>query len=78
MADPLDPLIGAFGVVNALRPLQGGGGRGRVLLAFSPPDCCEYQEILNLRWVGQGETSIHGIQAAAKPVFVLRGQRAEH
>lgn len=54
VAEPLDPLIGAFGIVNALRPLQGGGGRGRVLLAFSPPACCEYQEILNLRWVGQG------------------------
>jgi hypothetical protein len=47
----LDPVMGAFSVVNALRPLDAHGGQGRVLLAFSPPDCCEYQEILTLRWV---------------------------
>jgi hypothetical protein len=47
---PLDPLIGAFSLVNALRPLEPCGGQGRVLLAFNPPDCCEYQEILTLRW----------------------------
>lgn len=52
MAAPLDPLIGAFSIVNALRPLEPGGGTGRVLLAFSPTDCSEYQEIITLRWVG--------------------------
>lgn len=49
IAAPLDPLIGAFSLVNALRPLEPSGGQGRVLLAFSPPDCCEYQETLTLR-----------------------------
>lgn len=47
---PLDPLIGAFSLVNALRPLDPSGGQRRVMLAFNPPDCCEYQEILTLRW----------------------------
>lgn len=51
IAAPLDPLVGAFGIVNALRPVQPLGGEARVLLAFSPPDCCEYQETLTLRWV---------------------------
>jgi hypothetical protein len=54
---PLDPLIGAFSIVNALRPLEPSGGTGRVLLAFSPPDCSEYQEIITLRCVAAWQPS---------------------
>jgi hypothetical protein len=47
-AQPLDPTAGAFSIVNALRPLPPGGS-ARVLLAFTPQHCCEYQETLCLR-----------------------------
>lgn len=47
-AAPLDP-AGVFSVVAALRPLPPGGD-GRLLLAFCPQACCEYWEVLTLRW----------------------------
>lgn len=58
VAAPLDPLVGAFTLVNALRPLAPQGGQGRVLLAFCPSHCCEYQEMLALRCEQQLEVSL--------------------
>jgi hypothetical protein len=47
-SSPLDP-EGIFAIVNALRPVEGLGGSGKVLLAFAPRACREYYEVLTIR-----------------------------
>lgn len=49
-SSPLDP-EGIFAIVNALRPVEGLGGSGKVLLAFAPRACREYYEVLTIRCV---------------------------